>query len=141
MGLLEEMPDKTDINEIMSKSEFLQKIQEAGIDLKDVDEETRLPKDILKIISKKRASNEQFYILNILLKKLHLNGEINIVESAIYMYKEFFDMKTVVKCLNEENTYLIRQELTKRFKVKGSKNISSLKLYFSWNYLKFKTIF
>lgn len=131
MGLLEEMPDKTDINEIMSKSEFLQKIQEAGIDLKDVDEETRLPKDILKIISKKRASNEQFYILNILLKKLHLNGEINIVESAIYMYKEFFDMKTVVKCLNEENTYLIRQELTKRFKVKGSKNISSLKLYFS----------
>jgi hypothetical protein len=31
--------------------------------------------------------------------------------------------------------------LTKRFKVKGSKNISSLKLYFSWNYLKFKTIF
>src|SRR5574343_264438 len=131
MGLLEEMQDKTDINEIMSKSEFLQKIQEAGIDLKDVDEETRLPKDILKIISKKRASNEQFYILNILLKKLHLNGEINIVESAIYMYKEFFDMKTVVKCLNEENTYLIRQELTKRFKVKGSKNISSLKLYFS----------
>jgi hypothetical protein len=131
MGLLDEMPDKTDINEIMSKSEFLQKIQEAGIDLKDVDEETRLPKDILKIISKKRASNEQFYILNILLKRLHLAGEINIVESAIYMYKEFFDMKTVVKCLNEENTYLIRQELTKRFKVKGSKNISSLKLYFS----------
>jgi hypothetical protein len=131
MGLLEEMPDKTDINEIMSRGEFLQKIQEAGIDLKDIDEETRLPKDILKIISKKRASNEQFYILNILLKRLHLTGEINIVESAIYMYKEFFDMKTVVKCLNEENTYLIRQELTKRFKVKGSKNISSLKLYFS----------
>lgn len=131
MGLLEEMPDKTDINEIMSRGEFLQKIQEAGIDLKDIDEETRLPKDILKIISKKRASNEQFYILNILLKRLHLSGEINIVESAIYMYKEFFDMKTVVKCLNEENTYLIRQELTKRFKIKGSKNISSLKLYFS----------
>ena len=131
MGLLEEMPDKTNINEIMTRSEFLQKIQNAGIDLKDIDEDTRLPKDILKIISKKRASNEQFYILNILLKKLHLNGEINIVESAIYMYKEFFDMKTVVKCLNEENTYLIRQELTKRFKVKGSKNISSLKLYFS----------
>lgn len=131
MGLLEEMPDKTNINEIMTRSEFLQKIQNAGIDLKDIDENTRLPKDILKIISKKRASNEQFYILNILLKKLHLNGEINIVESAIYMYKEFFDMKTVVKCLNEENTYLIRQELTKRFNVKGSKNISSLKLYFS----------
>jgi len=131
MGLLEEMLDKTNINEIMTRSEFLQKIQNAGIDLKDIDEDTRLPKDILKIISKKRASNEQFYILNILLKKLHLNGEINIVESAIYMYKEFFDMKTVVKCLNEENTYLIRQELTKRFKVKGSKNISSLKLYFS----------
>ena len=131
MGLLEEMPDKTNINEIMTRSEFLQKIQNAGIDLKDIDEDTRLPKDILKIISKKRASNEQFYILNILLKKLHLNGEINIVESAIYMYKEFFDMKTVVKCLNEENTYLIRQELTKRFNIKGSKNISSLKLYFS----------
>lgn len=131
MDLLEEMPDKTNINEIMTRSEFLQKIQNAGIDLKDIDENTRLPKDILKIISKKRASNEQFYILNILLKKLHLNGEINIVESAIYMYKEFFDMKTVVKCLNEENTYLIRQELTKRFNVKGSKNISSLKLYFS----------
>ena len=131
MGLLEEMPDKTDINEIMSRGEFLQKIQDAGIDLKDIDADTRLPKDILKIISKKRASNEQFYILNILLKKLHLSGEINIVESAIYMYKEFFDMKTVVKCLNEENTYLIRQELTKRFKIKGSKSISSLKLYFS----------
>ena len=131
MGLLEEMPDKTDINEIMSRSDFLQKIQDAGINLRDIDEETRLPKDILKIISKKRANNEQFYILNILLKKLHLNGEINIIESAIYMYKEFFDMKTVVKCLNEENIYLIRKELLKRFKLKGNKNVSSLKLYFS----------
>lgn len=131
MSLLEEMPDKTDINEIMSKVEFLQKIQAAGIDLNDIDEETRLPKDILKIVSRKRANNEQFYILNILLKRLHLNGEINIIESSIYMYKEFFDMKTVVKCLNEENIYLIRQELSKRFKIKGSKSISSLKLYFS----------
>lgn len=131
MGLFEDAQDKTDINEIMSRSEFLQKIQDAGIDLKDIDEDTRLPKDILKIVSKKRASNEQFYILNILLKKLHLSGEINIIESAIYMYKEFFDMKTVIKCLNEENTYLIRQELTKRFKIGGSKSISSLKLYFS----------
>ena len=131
MSLLEEMPDKTDINEIMSKVEFLQKIQAAGIDLNDIDEETRLPKDILKIVSRKRANNEQFYILNILLKSLHLNGEINIIESSIYMYKEFFDMKTVVKCLNEENIYLIRQELSKRFKIKGSKSISSLKLYFS----------
>lgn len=131
MSLIEEIIDKTDINEIMSRAEFLKKIHDSGIDLKDLDEETRLPKDILKIISKKRANNEQFYILNILLKKLHLNGDINIVESAIYMYKEFFDMKMVIKCLNEENTYLIRQELSKRFKIKGNKNISSLKLYFS----------
>lgn len=131
MAVIEEILDKTDITEIMSRAEFLQKIQASGIDLVDIDEETRLPKDILRIISKKRASNEQFYILNILLKKLHLSGEINIVESAIYMYKEFFDMKMVIKCLNEENTYLIRQELSRRFKIKGSKNISSLKLYFS----------
>jgi hypothetical protein len=131
MGTFEEIIDKSDINEIMSRTEFLKKIQDSGIDLTDIDPETRLPNDILKIISKKRACNEQFYILNILLKKLHLCGDINIVESAVYLYKEFFDMKTIVKCLNEENLYLIRQELLKRYKLKSNKVNSSLKLYFS----------
>lgn len=130
MGTFEEIVDKSDIHEIMSRSEFLEKIQEAGIDLTDIDAETRLPNDILKIITRKRVNNEQFFILNILLKKLHLCGDINIIESAVYMYKEFFDMKTVVKCLNEENLYLIRQELSKKYNLKSNKANSSLKLYF-----------
>ena len=130
MSLFEEILEKSDITEKISRAEFLKKIQCAGIDLTDIDEETKLPNDILKIISKKRACNDQFYILNILLKGLHLKGEINIVDSAVYMYKEFFDMKTVIKCMSEENIYLLRQELIKKYKI-NDKNVSSLKLYFS----------
>ena len=129
MGIINEIVDKFDIEEIMSKDEFLKRMSEFGIDLETIDEESRLPVDILKIISNKR-NNEQFFKFNIFLKQMHLNGDINIVESAVYLYKEFFDMKTVVKCLNEENLYLIRKELTKRFKGKCKKQ-SSLQLYFS----------
>ena len=131
MGVFEEILDSTDLDETMTRAQFLQKIEECGLNLTDLDERTRLPKDILKIISEQRANNEPFYKLNMLLKRLHLDNEINIIDSAVYMYKEFFDMKTVASCLNEENLYLLRKELTKRFNIKGNRGTSTLKLYFS----------
>ncbi len=130
MQQYEEILEKSDIAEVISRKEFLQKLEASGINLSDIDEETRLPKDIIQIMSQKRACNEQFYIFNIAIKQMHLNGEINIVDSAIYMFKEFFDMKIVIKCLSEENVYLIRQELLRRYPRKN-KSHSSLKLYFS----------
>ena len=130
MQQFDEILEKSDVTEVISRKEFLQKLETAGINLTDIDEETRLPKDIMQVMSQKRACNEQFYIFNMAIKQMHLSGEINIVDSAIYMFKEFFDMRIVIKCLSEENVYLIRQELLKRYPGKNKTN-SSLKLYFS----------
>jgi hypothetical protein len=69
----------------------------------------------------KRIGNEAFHKFNLVVRKLHRTDNLSLSDIAFYLEEDLFEMKTVVGCFNEENTYLLREELTKRFNYKKKK--------------------
>jgi hypothetical protein len=47
-------------------------------------------------------------------------------DMALFLEEDYFDAKTTVNCLNEENLYVLREEMTVRHKIKRKKTRLSL---------------
>ncbi len=96
---------EADIMIKLSRTKFLEELEKSGINLENV-------------ASGKRIKNEEFYRFNILLDRLNNDENISMIDMVLALEENFFDMKTVVKCLNEENEYCLRDEMIRQYNVK-----------------------
>lgn len=69
----------------------------------------------------KKVGNDNFHRFNLLVRRLNRIESISLSDIAFYMEEDLFDFKVVLSCLNEENIYLLREELVKRFNYKKKK--------------------
>lgn len=70
----------------------------------------------LDIVSNgKRNKNEQFHLFNLFLKKMYEHKRIYMHDMVQFLEEDWFDVKTVLNCLNEENTYILREELAIKY--------------------------
>lgn len=76
----------------------------------------------MEIVSNgKRVGNDNFHRFNLLVRRLNRIESISLSDIAFYLEEDLFDFKVVISCLNEENVYLLREELVKRFNYKKKK--------------------
>jgi hypothetical protein len=76
----------------------------------------------MEIVSNgKRVGNDNFHKFNLLVRRLNKLESFTISDIAFYLEEDLFDFKVVVSCFNEENVYLLREELIKRFNYKKKK--------------------
>jgi len=106
----------SDLNSQLCKSDFFKAIKKEKIDL-DV------------VVEKEKSSNEDFHKFNFLIKSLCGEGKITMIECATFLYEDYFKMNEVLSCLNEDNTYRLRSELSKKYKIKMDRNILQYFLY------------
>ena len=86
--------------------------------------------DLEKVISCRKEMSH-FMKFNIILLDLHKTNKMNILASTSILVDEYFEEpKDLLKCLDENNTYLLRKELLEKFpNPKRSKNAFSQFMY------------
>lgn len=77
--------------------------------------------DMELVSNGKRIGNETFHRFNLLVRRLNRIESLSISDIAFYLEEDLFDFKVVISCFNEENVYLLREELVKRFNYKKKK--------------------
>jgi hypothetical protein len=77
--------------------------------------------DINGVSNGKRVGNENFHRFNLLIRRLIRLESVTLSDIAFYLEEDYFDFKVVLSCFNEENIYLLREELVKRFNYKKKK--------------------
>lgn len=100
-----------DFNE--EKDRFFDAIKSSGFDIKDIDENTKLPKFVLMLLNNDLNVFNKF---NIMILDFHETNRFNIVDSVIFLINDFLDDNTIVKCLDEMNYIILRKELEKKSK-------------------------
>ena len=90
---------------------------------KDVfaDEMKKFDFDLDLVSNGRRSKNEHFHKFNIFMKMMNSNRKFSMHDMALYLEEDYFDMKTVVNCLNEENLYILREEMTLKYNIKQKK--------------------
>lgn len=104
---------ETEIFKRIVKSTFLEELEKLNVDLTVVS-------------NGRRNKNEQFHNFNIFVKNMHTIRKISMQDIASFLEEDFFDTKTVLNCLNEENLYILREEMAKRYNIKQTKSRLSL---------------
>jgi len=77
--------------------------------------------DMEVVSNGKRVGNSQFHMFNLIIRKLHTREHLSLSDIAFFLEEDYFDFKKVVACFNEENMYLLREEMVKRFNYKKKK--------------------
>ena len=113
---IEDKCSLSELNVQLCKSDFFRALKNEGIDL-DV------------VVEKEKSSNEDFHRFNFLIKRLCNEERISMIEVATFLYEDYFKMNEVLSCLNEDNTYRLRTELGKKYKIKMGRNILKYFLY------------
>ena len=91
-----------------------------------VEELERLNLDLEMVSNGRRIKNEHFHRFNIFIKDMNMNRKYSMEDMALFLEEDYFDAKTTVNCLNEENLYVLREEMTVRHKIKRKKTRLSL---------------
>lgn len=93
----------------ISKSNFYKEIENRGINL--------------EVVPSGKKGNEDFHLFNILVKDLNENILLDMMDIVLYLEEDMFEMKTAVLCFNEENLYLLREEMSKKFNIKNKNKL------------------
>lgn len=73
------------------------------------------------ISSGKRNKNESFHIFNLFLKNMYEEHRILMTDMILFLEEDLFEVKPLLLCLNEENTVILREELSIKYRRKKSK--------------------
>lgn len=101
---------ESDIYNKLTKEVFFKMIEDAGIDLDELAKK------------RKKTDYESYHSFNFLLKELHEKKKIDITDACIYIDNELLSEKEIIKCLNEENIYLLRMSLAERNNISIKRN-------------------
>ncbi len=77
----------------------------------------------LDIVSNgKRNKNEQFHKFNLFIKNMYENHKILMHDMVQFLEEDWFDYKIVIQCLNEENYFILREELLIKYRRKQKRS-------------------
>jgi hypothetical protein len=99
---------ESDIFKNLSKEVFSTEMEKMGFDL-------------MLVANGRRNKNEHFHKFNIFIKMMNSEKKFSIHDMALYLEEDYFDMKTVANCFNEENLYILREEMTLKYNIKQKK--------------------
>ena len=101
----------------LNRELFFKIIDKSGIDL--------------LVLSNKRKKNdyEPYHKFNFILKELHETKQIDIRDSCVYLETELLPVKDIINCLNEENSYMLRVSLAKKYNIPIKSNCLENFLY------------
>lgn len=100
---------ETDIFKRISKDVFTKELSKLNLDFSLVS-------------NGRRHKNEHFHRFNIFIKDMNYVKKFSIHDMALFMEEDFFEMKTVINCFNEENLYVLREEVSHRYNIKRTKS-------------------
>jgi len=100
---------ETEIIKNMTTKQFLDALEATGINMTEV-------------ANGYRYKNEEFHKFNLFVDAMSNDHNISMVDIALILEESFFDMKTVVKCFNEENIFNLRYESSRKYNVKIKKS-------------------
>lgn len=84
-----------------------------------------VPQDMetfLELVSSgKRVKNESFHRFNLFVSKEIKEKNIHLSDIAIFLEEDFFEFKAVLNCFNEENLYLLREEMAGKLPTRKTK--------------------
>lgn len=92
-----------------------------GFDMEDVDQETKLPKFLMKVIKNETAEYNKF---NNILYKLNKENKINIIDSMAYLVEDWLEPNYALKCLDEMNYYSLMNSLKSKHNLNNRKDLS-----------------
>ena len=100
---------ESEIFKNMVTKKFLDELTKSGIDMEDVS-------------NGYRYKNEAFHKFNLFVDEMSNDHNISMVDIVMILEESFFDIKTVIKCFNEENLFNLRYETSKKYNVKIKKS-------------------
>lgn len=92
-----------------------------GFDMEDIDQETKLPKFLMKVIKNETAEYNKF---NNILYKLNKENKINIIDSMAYLVEDWLEPNYALKCLDEMNYYSLMNSLKSKHNLNNRKDLS-----------------
>lgn len=98
-----------DIMKRMIKTQFLADLEATGINMEAVS-------------NGRRYKNEEFHKFNLFIDGMSNDKNISLVDIVLFLEEAYFDMRTVLKCLNEENEYNLKYEASRQFNIKIKKS-------------------
>lgn len=114
-----------DLLQIGTKAYFYKVMKDNGIDFDDIDEVSRIPVYMIRVIKNEPAEYNKF---NNILYKLNKEKLIPIADAMAYLVEDWFEPQIVIKCLDELNYYSLMNALKEKYNINKSK--SSLNDFF-----------
>lgn len=81
--------------------------------------------DMDVVVNGRRNKNEQFHRFNLFVKDMY-ESRILMQDIFYFLEEDLFDTKTVLSCFNEENLFLLREELAIKYSKKKKSNLNFL---------------
>lgn len=118
LGCLEFSDDRTAFE---TKEQLYGYFKLNGFDMEDIDQETKLPKFLMKVIKNETAEYNKF---NNILYKLNKENKINIIDSMAYLVEDWLEPNYALKCLDEMNYYSLMNSLKSKHNLNNRKDLS-----------------
>jgi hypothetical protein len=96
---------ENDIMNRLNRVKFIELLESSGINME-------------MVANGKRNKNEEFHKFNIFIDTMNNDENISMIDICMILEETYFDMKTIIKCFNEENEYALRDEVARAFNVK-----------------------
>lgn len=117
-------------DEKLDKEKFYNRLLDYDIDLITIDKEQNyMPSDLLQIINSNKNGNTKFHEFNTRLKQMVRNETITFLEVLNFLNDDFLEFNEVMKCFDDESQFLMKRELSKKYKLERPK--TSLGLFFN----------
>lgn len=104
-----------------TKEQLYAYFKQNGFDMEDIDQETKLPKFLMKVIKNETAEYNKF---NNILYKLNKENKINIIDSMAYMVEDWLEPNIALKCLDEMNYYSLMNSLKQKHNLNHRQDLS-----------------
>ena len=117
-GSLEVSDDRTQFE---TREQLYSYFKKNGFDMEDIDDETKLPRFLIKVIKNETAEYNKF---NNILYKLNKENKINIIDAMSYMVEDWVEPSIAIKCLDEMNYYSLMNALKAKHNLNHRNDLS-----------------
>lgn len=127
MSFLDSLVDDTTLEKKHKKEKFYEIMKKDGFDFDDIEETSKLPNFLIKVIHRELAPLAAF---NAELMKLNREKIVNISDAIVYLITDYLEPEIALNCLDESNFCTIRTQLYERYRIgtqnKSQENVSLL---------------
>lgn len=119
---IERNPEIEQTKKIMKTDFFTELSKLACSKSNRVESDTKELETFLELVSSgKRVKNESFHRFNLFVSTQIKEKNIQLSDIAIFLEEDYFEFKAVLNCFNEENLYLLREEMAGKLPTRKTK--------------------